>query len=168
MKNTTRISALLWLVLSLSACAMPTGEAASDEETKARRQAEVAERIKDGVENRRFLIDVRQMYPQSGPARTLTSSFTLEVKGDTLISYLPYYGRAYRLPYGGGKGLNFTATMSDYSVERGKGKWEVSLDVKNDEDTYRYQITVCDNAASTIDVIALNRESISFSGIIDK
>lgn len=166
MTNNGKIIVTLLLPL-LAGCAMSTSEASADEEAKELKRAEVAEQVKCAVEDSRFYVDVRQMYPQSAPARTLTSAYSFEMRGDSVISFLPYYGRAYSVPYGGGKGLNFTATMSEYDVERGDECWNVTIDVKNEEDNYRYFIVVFDNAATTIDVLSNQREAISYSGVLD-
>lgn len=155
----------LILAVALADCTAPSGEAVSAEETKARKQAELAETVKTDVQSRRFSIDVRQMYPQSAPARTLSSTWTLELHGDTLVSYLPYFGRAYNLPYGGGDGLNFTAKVKTYNVKRIKDYWRTTLSVSNEGDTYTYTIDIYDNNAATIGVQSNNREHISFSGL---
>ncbi len=42
-----------------------------------------------------FLLNMR------GRSIPLTSLYSLEIRNDSVISYLPYYGRAYSIPYGG-------------------------------------------------------------------
>lgn len=160
---------LLWgtAFLMLVGCTASSGEATSAEEAKARKRTELAAQVKDDVHARRFSIDVRQMYPQSAPAQTLSSSFSLELRGDTLLSNLPYFGRAYSLPYGGGDGLHFTATIFDYQLKRVKDYWRTTFSVRNEGDTYVYTVDIYDNNASTISVSSNNRERISFSGLKD-
>ena len=41
-----------------------------------------------------------------GGSKHLTSDYSLEIRNDSVYSYLPYFGVAYNVPYGGGKGLN--------------------------------------------------------------
>ncbi len=153
--------------LGLAGCTAPSGEAVSAEEAKAKRQAELAEEIKEDMADRHFLIDVRQMYPQSAPAQTLASTFTLELSGDTLYSNLPYFGRAYHVPYGGGDGLHFTAEIFDYKLRRVKDCWRTTFSTRHEGDTYVYTIDVYDNSAATIGISSNNREHISFSGLKD-
>ncbi|MDR2917353.1 MAG: DUF4251 domain-containing protein [Tannerella sp.] len=79
--------------------------------------------LRKAIENHEFVIDVDRMLPMSGPSRTLTSSYSLEINGDKVKSYLPYFGRAYSVPYGGGEGLVFDSTITDYqSSFDNKGK----------------------------------------------
>ena len=44
-----------------------------------------------------------------GRSRALTSDYSIEIRNDSVFSYLPYFGVAYNVPYGGGKGLIFNA-----------------------------------------------------------
>ena len=84
------------------------------------------------------------------------------------MSYLPYFGRAYNVPYGGGKGLNFTAPIASYQeFLKRNGLRHIEIGVVNDEDTYLYTIEVFDNGSSSVDVHARQRERISYSGNIE-
>ena len=53
------------------------------------------------IENGRFTIEVDRALPMGGRTVHLTTPYSLEMRGDSAISYLPYFGRAYSLPYGG-------------------------------------------------------------------
>ena len=87
------------------------------------------------------------------------------IRNDSLFSYLPYFGRAYDVPYGGGKGLNFDAPIESYEETLMKnGQRHIEIGLKNDEDTYLYTIKVFDNGSSSIEVQSRRRESISYSG----
>ncbi len=151
------------MVLSalLAACAV-------SEQTKAEKTARkelLAQQVREGVENRHFTIDVRVAHPLRGRTVQLTSPYDLSVRGDTIISYLPYFGRAYFVPYGGGKGLNFEGQITAYEVKQGsKGKYVVNMMVQNDEDEYFYFVTLFDNGSASVDVSSRNRDRISFSG----
>ena len=82
-----------------------------------------------------------------------------------LVSYLPYIGRAYNVPYGGGKGLNFSAPIADYQENVGaKNIRHIRLTVNNDEDSYLYTFAVYDNGNTSIDIQSKERDAISFSG----
>jgi hypothetical protein len=131
----------------------------------AAQQAERALAVENALQSRHYTVDVQMMYPNRGVGRNVTSNYSLEVKGDTLVSYLPYFGRAYSVPYGGGKALNFTAPIKRYQSAKGsKGRTLVDLVIDNEEDVITYHIEVFDNGQTTIDVIAREREPISYSG----
>ena len=107
------------------------------------------------------------MYPMKGGSKSVSFGYTVEVRNDSLFSYLPYIGRAYQIPYGGGKGLNFSERIGSYQeTQRKNGLQHIEIGVKNDEDTYLYTIEVWDNGKSQINVQARQRERISYSGDI--
>lgn len=118
------------------------------------------------IEDRRFTIDVNMMFPLSGPSKHLTDPYSLTVHGDSIISYLPYFGRGYNLPYGGGKGLNFTSTVTDFQTQRvdRKEMTRISISTRNEEDNFVFTLEVFDNGQTDISVYSRNREQISFSG----
>lgn len=152
---------LLPLLMLCAACA-------TSEEARQRKLAQkmlVANRVKQQINDMHFRINVDMMHPTGYPARHVTSTYYLEVKGDTIISYLPYMGRAYNVPYGGGKALNFEGKLlgSDVRQERAD-RYLLTLEVDNEEDILRYIIDTFDNGSSTIYVYARERESISFTG----
>ena len=108
------------------------------------------------------------MYPMRGSSKNVSYGYSVEVRNDTLISYLPYFGRAYNVPYGGGKGLNFSERIDSYQeTQQPKGERVIDIELKNEEDTYHYTIKVFDNGNSSIDVQSRQREPISYSGEID-
>ena len=132
---------------------------------KAERQAKVAQAVEKALAERHYKVGVSMMFPSRGKAVNVSPDYSLEVKGDTLISYLPYYGRAYNVPYGGGKGLNFTAPISGYSSEKGrKGATLITIKVNNEEDILTYLLEIYDTGSTSIDVTSRERESIRYSG----
>jgi len=129
----------------------------------------VKENIKQQIENRNYKISVDYMIPAQGASRSLTSPYSLTIQGDTLISYLPYFGRAYNIPYGGGKGLNFTAPLFDYSLSfNSKGTANISLRARSEEDVFLYNIEIFNNWKATIRVTSNNRQEISFYGELEE
>lgn len=99
---------------------------------------------------------------------TLTADFNIRVKGDSVVSYLPYFGRAYNVPYGGGKTLNFSGVTQDYKITQPKrDKMHMEFSVKNEEDMYKFYIDVFDNGKASINVMPQQRERISFNGEIE-
>ena len=136
-------------------------------EEKAAQMAELSANVTNALNNRDYKIAIDRMYPMRGSSRHVSFGYSVEVRNDTLISYLPYFGRAYNVPYGGGKGLNFTAPISSYQeFMKRNGQRHIEIGVTNDEDTYFYTIEVFNNGSSSIDVQARQRERISYSGDI--
>ncbi|MBQ9216151.1 MAG: DUF4251 domain-containing protein [Prevotella sp.] len=155
----TMVWAYLMLVL-LSGCATS--------EERAARAAEQVIKVKAALAERNYKINVDRMYPMKGGSKSVSYGYSVEVRNDSLISYLPYFGRAYNVPYGGGKGLNFSERIGSYhEVVMKNGKCHIEIGVSNEEDTYLYTIDVYDNGNSSIDVQPRQRERISYSGELD-
>ena len=139
--------------------------------TKAEREAKKAEQarmVKEALDKRHYKIDINMMYARRFGSKNVTSNWSLEVKGDTLVSYLPYIGVAYEASFGSNSGLNFTVPISNYEDEGfKKGKRMIRLRVKNEDDLLDYQLEVMDNGNTSIDVMSRKREGISYSGQMD-
>ncbi len=138
--------------------------AQSKQEKKDQKEKEVKELLESGF----YTIDVVRALPVTGSPVNLTSSYTLEMRGDSVISHLPYFGRAYSIPYGGGDGLQFTQTVSDKSITfDDKGTADIKFEARTDEDNFTYNVKVFSNGSATIFVQPTNRQSINFHGELD-
>ena len=154
---------LISTVMALTAWVMLSGCATAEE--RAARAAEQAKAVKVALQERNYQIAVNRMYPLRGASKTVSSGYSVEVRNDSLISHLPYFGRAYDVPYGGGNGLNFSAPIRNYKESQTKSDLRhIEIDVKNDEDTYLYTLDIFDNGSTDINVRSRQREPISFSG----
>ena len=153
---------MMGLVLVVVSCSTLTSA------ERAEREAKIEKAVAKMLSERRYTVDVSMMYPKSGRAQNVTSNYSLEVRGDSLVSYLPYFGRAYSVPFGGGKALNFAAPIKSYHSEKGKkGRTKVEIKVDNTEDYIKYMLDIFPDGNTTIDVIPREREAITFSGQMD-
>jgi len=126
------------------------------------------QKVKEAIANRDYTIDMNYMTPRYMPAKNLNYGYYIRVSGDSIYSYLPYVGQAYRVPYGGGVALNFEGVMDGYAAQRSpKGGTLIQISVSNDEDTYLYQLFVFDNGSSRLQVYARERDSITFDGTME-
>lgn len=125
--------------------------------------------IKRLAESKEYKIDVNTALPMRGRNIPLTSRYSLEIKNDSVISQLPYFGRGYNVPYGGGEGLNFEAPIEEYTVKTDKkGNTQVRFSTRSREDVLDYRIKIFENGSSTIDVSMQNRQGISFIGELEQ
>ena len=153
------VFSMVLLVLSLAGCGTGNGL------TKAEREALVTRQVQEGLDTRHYTIAVDWMKPLGGMPRHVSSNYELTVNGDEVVSYLPYVGEAYRLPYGGGKGLNFKGTIENYTITYPtSNRSHIEFTVTNEEDSYFFRIDVFSNGKSIIDIIARDRDAISFDG----
>ena len=91
-------------VMALTAWVMLVGCATAEE--RAARAAEQAKAVKTALQERNYQIAVNRMYPSRGASKTVSSGYSVEVRNDSLISYLPYFGRAYDVPDNGSADIN--------------------------------------------------------------
>ena len=157
------ILSIILATLFLMACA--TSESASE---KARKRAEMAAKITEGIQTRCFNVNIDKVYPMGQGTIHPSTLYSVSVKDDYINSYLPYFGRAYNIPYGGGSGLNFEGKVLRYQESIGrKGEHYVVLDVESKEDIHQYSFVIFDNGNVKLDVLSKERNPISFSGYVD-
>lgn len=88
-------------------------------------------------------IEVVAALPSGRGQVILSSPYSLRIASDEVESALPYYGRAYNVPYGGGRGLFFSGKPEEYSDEETKpGQRKVSFKVRTEEDLFRFTVTI--------------------------
>lgn len=118
-------------------------------------------------------IEVIAALPSGRGQVILTSPYSLKVSRDTVESALPYYGRAYNVPYGGGSGLFFSGRPEEYSdVETKPGQRKISFKVRTDEDLFSFAVTLdCrgdkqggEDCTAFITVSSGQRQTISYRG----
>lgn len=159
MKRTILIPLMTGLLL-LQGCGVLT-ESRTDKAARLEREAAL---VVQGVESGDFKVDIRFMIPLGSPSRNVTS-YSVTVKDGHIVSHLPYMGRAWDLPYGGGHGLNFEADIQDSAVYREPdGSYTVRLLVRTDEDSHVYTFEIFPNGSTTLLVQSKNREPITFRG----
>jgi len=152
-----------WAVFALSAAMLMASCHTLTPEEKAKQTAQVQQAIAE--RNMRF--ELRAAYPRRGGMITSVSDFFLEVRGDSVISYLPFYGRAYYIPLGGGKGLNFDAKIIDFIEQRvKKDMTRVVFDTHSGEDLYRFTLDIFDNGEATIYVLPQERDRIHYDAFL--
>jgi len=157
---------LAGLLLSATAFSCATSETARQE--KAVLKAKMAQAVGDSITCGRFQVDVDRAFPQRGGRMVVLSSpYYVRVSGDTLLSRLPFFGRAYSIPYGGGSGLNFDGRIvSRSSVVSKKGEHIVKLGVTSAEDAYDYTISIFDNGSASVSVTPRQRSQMYFTGTL--
>lgn len=139
------------------------------QQERAERKAQMQKAVTEAIASRRLHIDIKSMNTLRYGVKTVTPDFFLELRGDTLQSYLPYMGQAHTAPMvSPPQGLNFEERVHNYLVSKLKaGRTQIELDVKSEEDSYHYFIDVYDTGDTYIYVKPLNRDPISFDGFVD-
>ncbi|MDB5143333.1 MAG: hypothetical protein JWQ66_2046 [Mucilaginibacter sp.] len=160
--KTLRNNVILLLILV-------SGIGAANAQTKKDKKPTKEAYVKTRMDAKRYTFLANYVLPQRGGGRQLTSEYDLRVTPDSVISYLPYFGRAYfDVPYGGGDGgIKFTSTKFTYEAkEKKKGGWEISIrpsDVKNID---RLLLNISADGYASLSVNSTNRDFITFDGYL--
>jgi hypothetical protein len=151
----------VWLAIIAFICLPGIGWA---QQHKIDKKAE----IKKIVEAQNYVFKAQTALPTAGATRQLTSDYDLRISKDTIISDLPYFGRAYTAPLNPSEGpLQFTTTKFQYMVSNNKkGGWNVSITPKDLTDPRELIMTIFDNGSASVVVNSNNRQPISFNGYV--
>lgn len=128
--------------------------------------------VRTWVEEKSFTFQATSMSPAKGGMRQLTgSTYTVRVKGDTLICDLPYVGQVYNISAAvpGESGMSFTSYKFTYESKAGKkNKWLLTIktkDLKADKDM---MFTFFDNGKATLNITSSDRQFISYQGVLTR
>ena len=126
--------------------------------------------IQQAVETKNFIFKAESVSPQRGRMRQLTPEYDVVLRPDTIVSFLPYFGRAFTAPINPSEGgIKFTSTRFDYVVsQKKKGLWEITIRPKDVTDVRELYLTVFDNGRASLMVNSNNRETISFNGFVQE
>ena len=136
--------------------------------TEAQNKKDKKEQIKRLIEAQNYVFKAQSALPTGGATRQLTSDYDLRISKDTILSDLPYFGRAFTAPLNPSEGpLRFTSTEFQYSVaNRKKGGWNVTITPKDVQDPKQLNISIFDNGTASVVVTSYNRQPISFNGYV--
>jgi len=155
-----KISIFIAMLLSI----VLTAGCSSSRLTKAEK-ASMEAAVREALDNRQFTVEVNYVLPSNGKAHFLSSQYELTIDHEMINSYLPFFGRAYNIPYDGGKGLIFKSTISEYVEKRDEtNKTMIKIKTSNDEDRYDYYIEVFPSGKANITVMSMRRQQIAFQG----
>ena len=123
--------------------------------------------IETMLNSRHFIFRVQTIFPTGAISRQSIGEYDLKLKGDSLISYLPYFGRAYTAPPPGDQGYNFISTGFQYSSKTTKkGGWEILIKPNDIRDFREFSLTISEKGYGTLRALSNNRQPISYSGYI--
>lgn len=129
----------------------------------------VAAQFTEKVEKRNFTVKMNYANPMRMRPVYLTSEYTLQIKGDSAIAFLPYYGVAHVAPFDPSEGgIKFAQPMSNYKVVANKNKtgWNITFRVKSNQSVYDVFISAFQNGSCSVSVNSHERDMISFDGEI--
>jgi hypothetical protein len=120
------------------------------------------------VESKNFVFKAQSASSQRGRTRQLTSEYDLVIKGDSIVSWLPFFGRAFTAPINNTDGgIKFTSTDFSYSSVKGKkDSWEINIKPKDVREVQQLNLSVYANGTASLRVTSTNRDMMSFLGYV--
>ena len=120
------------------------------------------------IQNQRFFFTAESVTPLRGNIKILTSPYDVTVKKDTLVSFLPYFGRAYQAPINPTDvGVQLTSTKFEYSVMPAKkNSWEVKIVPKDNTDIRELTFNIYNDGSASLNILSNFRDAISYRGRI--
>lgn len=98
------------------------------------------------------------------------SQYDLTIKKDSIVAYLPYYGRAYTATMNpDDSGIKFKSKDFTYTnTKKKKGGWIITIVPKDVKDSQKLTLNVSESGYATLDATNNNRQPISFYGYISE
>lgn len=161
---------LLLLLLPLAFTPPAVAQKISKEE-KIAQQEKAFQQTQELVAGKHFQIVIDRVYPQGGQdVSRFNPNGKITVKDSIAEGHLPFFGRAYSLPYGEGGGIEFNAPMKNVStkVTEKKKKQVVAFNfsVPGEKDVYQFRIDIAPGGNCTVNLNSNNRANISYSGTV--
>lgn len=161
MKPLSLISILIVVLMAFSSCATKR----LTPEQKLAMQDSVARMVSDSITSRKFTVEVNYVNPQRMEARFLNSTYTVRIKGDSIMSNLPYYGVAYRATMEREGPLDFDGNIQTYTILRPKPDLvRVKFFTRNKLEYIEYIFDFSPDGKCSLDVLSADRDKINFLG----
>jgi hypothetical protein len=164
-----RILTITVLILfSVTSVFAQSTEKKSKKQIKAEQKALKIQQIKDLVESKTFIFRATSVIPKNEKTRSLTSEFGIEVKNDSVFSYMPYFGNTYSRDYTSFKDspMGFIKPFESYKKTKTKSGYDVDIRVDNDHDVIDLAFHISKNGTASLTASSINRQAISYMGEI--
>ena len=99
------------------------------------------------------------------------SNYDFRVTKDSVVAYLPFYGRAFTAPYNPNEGgIKFTSKDFTYNQTISKkGNYTVQINTKDvKRENYRFTLSVSKNGYATLIASGNNKQPITFNGVLEE
>lgn len=150
----------------LAIVTLVNGQELSRKEQRAQKEQE----MKQLIDSHQFRFIARAVIPMSGPRIDLTSTYDLTLDSTMVEAWLPFFGRAYHVDYGGGDGgIKFKeeAEQMDIRYNKRKKMYQIDLKVDADKDNYQIRISAGLSGYADVSINSTNRQAVSYYGIIE-
>nr|WP_199000964.1 DUF4251 domain-containing protein [Flavobacterium sp. ASV13] len=161
----TKLSILLVLCCFLNFPVL--AQEKTKKELKAERELQKQKEIEALIDAKKFDFEAQKVTPQGGRFIILDyNTYFLKFNPEKTTCDLPFFGRAFNVPYGGDGGIKFEGIPQDIKVEKKKNSYTLKTSVRGKDDVYNLMFSIFFDGGATLSIISNNRASISYDGEI--
>jgi hypothetical protein len=161
MKTLVKISAIIIASICIATTLL------AQQTTKQAKAAAKANAVKGKIDAQNYTFNAEYALPMRGGQKYLTSDYDLRITKDSVIAYLPYFGRVYMsAPITPEEnGIMFTSTKFSYKVDpKKKGGWIITITPANVKYVAKLLLDVSPNGAASLSATSNYRDEITFTG----
>lgn len=138
-------------------------------ELKAERELQKQKETEALIDSKNFVFEAQKVSPQGGRTLNLDyNTYFLKFNTERTTCDLPFFGRAFNVPYGGGDGgIKFEGIPEDIKIEKKKKSYKVKAIVKGKDDVYTLYFDIFFDGGATLSINSNNRASISYDGEVE-
>lgn len=155
-------------LLLLSVTIIFAQDSKSKKQIKADNKAQKIQLVKTIIDSKAFVFKAYSVIPANEKVKTLTSDFGIEVRIDSVFSYMPYFGNTYSRDYSSFKDspMGFAQPMMSYKKVKTKSGYDVNIKVSNLNDVIELAFHISKVGDASVVASSLNRQSITYVGEI--
>jgi len=156
------------LVLTFFLAVFFNQHAFAQDDKKATEAAQAAT-IKSLMDSKKYVFQAEDAYPMKGGIIHLDRGYNVSVTPESIISHLPYYGQVTQASIDqADAGFKFTSSSFEYNQDdRKKGGWDVIIETKDVRYGPKLYLTIQPNGSASLRISSVDRQSISYTGIIE-
>lgn len=138
-------------------------------ELKAERELQKQKETEALIDSKNFVFEAQKASPQGGRTLNLDyNTYFLKFNTEKTTCDLPFFGRAFNVPYGGGDGgIKFEGIPEDIKIEKKKKSYTIKAIVKGKDDVYTLYFNIFFDGGATLSVNSNNRAAISYDGEVE-
>lgn len=162
-----RIKINLIVIAVLFCFNLVIGQEKSKKELKAEQKLNKQKEIETLVQSKAFIFEANFVQPLGGKQTNIQGEgYEVKYSPEEIVSFLPYFGRAFNIGYGGDSGLNFTGKPEEYTIEKNKKYVLIKTSTKGENDTFLYSLYAYFDGNASLTVNSNQRQTISYTGSI--
>lgn len=163
MKTKSSILLVLFCFLNLALYAQQK----TSKEIKAEQALKKQKEIEALIDSKKFDFEAEKVTPQGGRLIFIDyNTYFLKFNPEKTTCDLPFFGRAFSVPYGGDGGMKFEGIPENIKIEKKKKNYTLSATVKGKDDVYNLLFTIFFNGRGSLSITSNNRAFISYDGEI--